>query len=95
MVGNLPWIVIDVDITVKIVYCNHQVVFEGNNPHKCGDASNHPILSFRADTKDILRSWLRSVSVYTSDTMVEFMRQLLPHLPKRTRILFRGDSVSF
>ena len=67
----------------------------GYNPHKCGAASYHPLLAFCAETKEILQGWLRSGDVYTGNGVVEFMRQLLAHLPNRTRILFRGDSGFF
>ena len=95
VVGVLPRIVIDVDSTVKTVYGNQQGVSVGYNPHKCGAASYHPLLAFCAETKEILQGWLRSGDVYTGNGVVEFMRQLLAHLPNRTRILFRGDSGFF
>ena len=85
----LPRIVIDVDSTVKTVYGNQQGVSVGYNPHKCGAASYHPLLAFCAETKEILQGWLRSGSVYTSNAVIEFMRQLPAHLPNRTSILFR------
>ena len=95
VVGVLPRIVIDVDSTVKTVYGNQQGVSVGYNPHKCGAASYHPLLAFCAETKEILQGWLRSGSVYTSNAVVEFIRQLVPQLPNRTCILFRGDSGFF
>ena len=81
MVGVLPRIVIDVDSTVKTVCGNQQGASVGYNPHRHGAASYHPILAFCAETKEILQGWLRSGSVYTSNAVVEFMRQLLAHLP--------------
>ena len=51
----------------------------------------HPLLAFCAETKKILQGWLRSGDVYTSNGVVDFVRQLLALLPNRTRILFRGD----
>ena len=95
MVGVLPRIVIDVDSTVKTVYGNQQGTSVGYNPHRHGAASYHPILAFCAETKEILQGCLRSGNVHTSNAVVEFMRQLLAHLPKRTRILFHGDSGFF
>ena len=65
------------------------------NPHKRGAASYHPLLAFCAETKEILQGWLRSGGVYTSNGVVDFVRQLLGHLPNRTLILFRGDSGFF
>ena len=64
-------------------------------PTNCGAASYHPLLAFCAETKEILQGWLRDGSAYTSNGVVEFMRQLLAHLPNRTRTLFRGDSGFF
>ena len=93
--GVLPRIVIDVDSTVKTVYGNQQGVSVGYNPHKCGASSYHPISAFCAETKEFLQDWLRSGSAYTGNSVVEFMQQLLAHLPNRTRILFRGDSGFF
>jgi len=95
VVGALTRIVIDVDSTVKTVYGNQQGVSVGYNPHKCGASSYHPISAFCAETKEFLQGWLRSGSDYTGNSVVEFMQQLLAHLPNRTRILFRGDSGFF
>ena len=89
LVGVLPRIVIDVDSTVKTVSSNQQGVSVGYNPHQCGAASYQLLLAFCAETKEILQGWLRSGDVYTGNGVVEFMRQLLAHLPNRTRILFR------
>ena len=89
MVGFLPRIVTDVDSTVKTVYGHLEGASVGYNPHKRGAASSHPLLAFCEETKEILQGWLRSGSVYTSNAVIEFMRQLLAHLPNRTSILFR------
>jgi hypothetical protein len=86
---------VDVDSTVKTVYGSQQGSAKGYNPHKKGAMSYHPLLAFCADTKEILQGWLRSGNAYTSNGIVEFTRQLLAHLPNRTRILFRGDSGFF
>jgi hypothetical protein len=95
MVRASPRIVIDVDSTVKTVYGNQQGVSVGYNAHKSGAASYHPLLAFYAETKEILQGWLRSGDVYTGNGVIEFMRQLLAHLPNRTSILFRRDSGFF
>ena len=94
-VGGLRHLVIDVDSTVKTAYGKQQGVSVGYNPHKRGARSYHPLLAFCAETKEILQGWLRDGSAYTSNGVVEFMRQLLAQLPNRTRILFRGDSGFF
>ena len=95
IVGVLRRLVIDVDSTVKTAYGKQQGVSVGYNPHKRGAASYHPLLAFCAETKEIIQGWLRDGSAYTSNGVVEFMRQLLAQLPNRTRTLFRGDSGFF
>ena len=95
IVGVLRRLVIDVDYTVKTAYGKQQGVSVGYNPHKRGAASYHPLLAFCAETKEIIQGWLRDGSAYTSNGVVEFMRQLLAQLPNRTRTLFRGDSGFF
>ena len=67
----------------------------GYNPPKSGAASYHPLLAFCAETKETLQGWLQSGDVYTSNGIVDFVRQLLDHFPNRNRILFRGDSGFF
>jgi len=87
--------VVDVDSTVKTVYGSQQGAAKGYNPHKRGAKSYHPLLAFCAETKELLQGWLRSGDAYTSNGIVEFTKQMLAHLPKHTRILFRGDSGFF
>ena len=94
VVGVLPSIVIDVDSTVKTVCGNLQGVSVGYNPHVCGAASYQLLLAFCAETKEILQGWLRSGDVYTGNGVVEFMLQLLAHIPNRIRILF-PETVAF
>lgn len=95
LVGAMSTLVIDVDSTVKTVYGSQEGVSKGYNPHKKGADSYHPLLAFCAETKEILQGWLRCGNAYTSNGIVEFTKQLLAHLPNRTRILFRGDSGFF
>lgn len=95
MIAAKPCFVIDVDSTVKTAYGCQEGVVKGYNPHKRGGKSYHPLLAFCADTKEILQGWLRCGNAYTSNGVVEFTRQLLAHLPNKTRILFRGDSGFF
>ena len=95
LVGAMSTLVIDVDSTVKTVYGSQEGVAKGYNPHKRGAVSYHPLLAFCAETKEILQGWLRCGNAYTSNGVAEFTKQLLAHLPNRTRILFRGDSGFF
>jgi hypothetical protein len=90
-----PCKIIDVDSTTKTVYGSQEGAVRGYNPHKRSAVSYHPLLAFCVETKEILRGWLRSGNAYTSNGIIEFTKQLLVHFPKRTRILFRGDSGFF
>jgi hypothetical protein len=83
---------IDADSSVKTVYGKQEGAAKGYNPHKRGALSYHPLLAFSAHTKEILQGWLRSGDAYTSNGIVEFMRQLLAHFPKHIRIVLRADS---
>jgi hypothetical protein len=95
LIGAMSCFVVDVDSTVKTVYGKQQGAKKGYNPHKRGVVSYHPLLAFCAETKEILQGWLRRGDAYTSNGVVDFTKQLLAHLPNKTRILFRGDSGFF
>ena len=95
LIGAMSCFVVDVDSTEKTVYGRQQGAKKGYNPHKRGAVSYHPLLAFCAETKEILQGWLRRGDAYTSNGIVDFTKQLLAHLPNRTRILFRGDSGFF
>ena len=86
---------VDGDSTVKTLYGLPEGATKGYNPHKKGALSYHPLLAFSAHTKEIIQGWLRTGSAYTSNGIVEFMKQLLAHLPKHLRIVFRADSGFF
>ncbi len=94
-VGAVRQMWIDVDSTVKTVYGHQEGTDKGYNPEKRGALSYHPIIAFCCETKEIMQAWLRPGSSYTSNGIVEFMKQLLAHLPNRVRIVFRGDSGFF
>jgi len=53
------------------------------------------LIAFCTHTKEILQGWLRPGSAYTSNGIVEFMKQLLAHLHSSVRIVFRADSGFF
>ncbi len=86
---------IDVDSSVKTVYGKQEGAEKGFNQHKKGALSYHPLLAFATHTKEILQGWLRSGSAYTSNGVLEFMKQLLAQLDSNQRIIFRGDSGFF
>ncbi len=94
-IGARRYLAIDVDSTVKTVYGRQEGAAKGYNPHKKGALSYHPLLAFCTETKEILQGWYRDGSAYTSNGIVEFTKQLLANLPKKTRIFFRADSGFF
>ena len=85
---------IDVDSSVITVYGHQEGAAKGYNPHKRGAPSFHPLLAFLPQTKEILQAWFRTGSAYTSNGIVEFMKQLLSFMPAH-RLIFRGDSGFF
>lgn len=95
LVRALPTLWVDVDSTVKTVFGKPEGAAKGYNPGKRGAFSYHPLLAFCVPTKEILQAWLRTGSAYTSNGVVEFMKQLLAHLPNKVRIVFRGDKGFF
>ncbi|KOR29301.1 transposase [Achromatium sp. WMS3] len=86
---------IDVDSTVKTVYGHQEGAAKGYNPHKKGALSYHPLLAFLPQTKEILQGWFRAGDAYTSNGIVEFMKQLLANMPQDNRFIIRGDSGFF
>ncbi|RQW06869.1 IS1380 family transposase [candidate division KSB1 bacterium] len=87
--------VLDADSTVKTVYGNQDGAAMGYNPHKRGAKSYHPLLLFLSDTKSVVNSWFRSGSAYTSNGIVDFLKQSSTYLPESERIFFRADSGFF
>jgi len=94
-VAGLQTLWIDVDSSVKTAFGKQEGVAKGYNTHKKGAKSYNPQLAFCTHTKEILQGWLRTGSAYTSNGIVEFMKQLLAQLPTSQRIIFRGDSGYF
>jgi len=86
---------IDVDSTVKGVYGNQEGADVGYNSRKKGQKSYHPLIAFVSETKEILHSWFRCGSAYTSNGIVEFMKECMVYTKKRVRVIFRGDSGFF
>jgi hypothetical protein len=91
----LPNLWVDGDSTVKTVYGKQEGAQKGFNSHKKGALSYHPLLAFCTETKEILQGWFRCGSAYTSNGIVDFMKQLAAHLPHRLRVIFRADSGFF
>ncbi len=86
---------IDCDSTADMVYGHQEGAEKGYNTTKKGALSYNPLLAFCAMTKEILQGWFRCGSAYTSNGIVEFMKQLAAHLPPQLRLVFRGDSGFF
>lgn len=88
-------ILIDIDSTVQGV-CGAQDGAEvGYNPHKKGQKSYHPLIAFCAETKEVLHSWYRCGSAYTSNGTVAFLKELFAGLAKSLRKMVRADSGFF
>lgn len=94
-VGLNPVQWIDIDSTVDSVCGRQEGATKGYNPKKKGALSYHPQLAFWVGSKEILQAWFRTGSAYTSNGVVEFVKQLLVHLPSRIRVIIRADSGYF
>lgn len=86
---------IDADSTVDGVYGKQEGAEVGYNPHKKGQRSYHPLMAFIAETKEVLHSWFRCGSAYTSNGVVGFMKECMAYMKKGVRVVFRGDSGFF
>jgi hypothetical protein len=94
--GGLSRITIDCDSTECTVYGHQEGASKGYNPKNKGKLSYHPLLCFYSEMKIILNSWFRTGSSYTSNGIVEFMKQTLAALPGTIKkIFFRADSGFF
>ena len=86
---------IDVDSTVDGVYGNQEGAQKGYNPKKKGQRSYHPLMAFVSETKEVLHSWFRSGSAYSSNGVVAFMKECMAHIRGSVKVVFRGDSAFF
>jgi hypothetical protein len=91
--NRVQWV--DIDSTVDSVCGAQEGATKGYNPKKKGALSYHPQLAFLVESKEIIQAWFRTGSAYTSNGIVEFVKQLLAHLPNRMRIIVRADSGYF
>jgi hypothetical protein len=91
--NRVQWV--DIDSSVDSVCGSQEGAAKGYNPKKKGALSYHPQLAFLVGSKEILQAWFRTGSAYTSNGVVEFVKQLLAHLPNRMRIIVRADSGYF
>lgn len=86
---------IDVDSTVDGVYGNQEGAEVGYNPKKKGQKAYQYLMAFVGETKEVLHSWFRGGSAYTSNGVVEFMKECMAYTKRRVRVIFRGDSGFF
>jgi hypothetical protein len=91
----LKQLILDADSTVKTVFGNQEGASVGYYPHKRGAKSYHPLLLFLSNTKWVVNSWFRPGSSYTSNGIVEFLKQSSAYLTDGQRIFFRADSGFF
>ncbi len=89
-------ITLDGDSTVKTVYGNQQGAAKGYNPHKKGAKSYNPLLLFSSELKILVNSWFRTGKAYTSNGIIEMLKQTVAILPKKIKkVFFRADSGFF
>ena len=94
--SGLSRITIDCDSTEQTVYGHQEGAAKGYNPKNKGKLSYHPLICFLSEMKIVLNSWFRTGSAYTSNGIVEFMKQTLAALPASVKkIFFRADSGFF
>jgi hypothetical protein len=94
--SKLETITIDADSTVSMVYGNQQGAEKGYNPIKKGAKSYHPLLAFVSELKLLYHSWFRTGSAYTSNGIVEMLKEIKASLPQTIKkVFFRADSGFF
>ena len=87
---------IDFYSTVKGVYGQQEGAEPGYNPGKKGQPSYHLLLSFDADSKEVLHSWWRPGKTYTGNGAAEFFAETCQRLPdQKAHDAIRADSGFF
>ena len=95
-VSGLESITLDADSTVKSVCGNQQGAAKGFNTTKKGAKSYHPLLVFVSEIKLLYHTWFRTGSAYTSNGIVDFLKEVEVSLPKNiAKVFFRADSGFF
>lgn len=90
---SVMWL--DVDSTVDGVFGKQEGAAKGYNPGKKGQESYHPLMAFVSETKEVLHSWFRTGSAYTSNGAVEFMKECMARIKKGVKVIVRADSGFF
>ncbi|WP_289055912.1 transposase [Carboxylicivirga marina] len=94
--SELESITLDADSTVKSVCGNQEGAKKGFNTTKKGTKSYHPLLVFVSEMKLLYHTWFRTGSAYTSNGIVDFLKEVKASLPKNiTKVFFRADSGFF
>jgi len=94
--SGLESITLDADSTVKSVCGNQEGAEKGFNTTKKGAKSYHPLLVFISEMKLLYHTWFRTGSAYTSNGVVEFLKEVQSSLPRNIRkVFFRADSGFF
>jgi hypothetical protein len=94
--SGLKSITLDADSTVKSVCGNQEGAKKGFNTTKKGAKSYHPLLVFVSEMKLLYHTWFRTGSAYTSNGIVEFLKEVKGSLPKNiSKVFFRADSGFF
>ena len=94
--SGLESITLDADSTVKSVCGNQQGAAKGFNSTKKGAKSYHPLLVFVSEIKLLYHTWFRTGSAYTSNGIVDFLKEVEVSLPKNiAKVFFRADSGFF
>ena len=86
---------VDADSTVQTVYGKQEGAAKGFNPKKKGAWSYHPIIIFASELKLVINTWFRTGRAYTSNGIVEFLKQTVNYIPEGVKIFFRADSGFF
>ena len=91
--SGLKSITLDADSTVKSVCGSQEGVAKGYNTTKKGAKSYHPLLVFVSEMKLLYHTWFRTGSAYTSNGIVDFLKEVKASLPKTVeKVFFRADS---
>ncbi len=94
--SGLESITLDADSTVSMVYGNQEGAEKGFNSKKKGAKSYHPLLVFVSEIKLLYHSWFRCGSSYTSNGIVDFLKEVEASLPANVKkVFFRADSGFF
>ena len=91
--SGLKSITLNADFTIKSVCGNQEGAEKGYSTTKKGARSYHPLLIFVSETKLLYPTWFRTGSAYTSNGIVDFLKEVSTSLPENiTKVLFRANS---